>query len=153
MALPRSTVSPFLRTAPRLLAEHINSGHKYVTLKVCERDSVQTTREIEVYKSLNTITARHVGRSLVRSTLDTFEIRRTESTHQCLVHKPMGMSLSDLRELCESRRFDEELLRMTLVHILLALDFLHTTARVIHSGKRSSPNLSSKYIMIVPFLL
>lgn len=121
----------------------MNSGHKYVTLKVCERDSIQTTREVEVYKHLDTTNARHTGRSLVRSALDTFEIRGSESTHQCLVHKPMGKSLSDLQEMRASRRFDEELLRVTLAHALLALDFLHTEARIVHCGKHSSEQLSS----------
>ncbi|MCJ1248423.1 hypothetical protein MMC30_005641 [Trapelia coarctata] len=74
-------------------ARLLEKEHKYVTLKVCERDSIQTTREVEAYKYLNTITTRHEVRQLIRSTLDTFEIRGPEGNHQCLVHKPLGLNL------------------------------------------------------------
>ncbi|KAI9678157.1 MAG: hypothetical protein M1817_006102 [Caeruleum heppii] len=107
--------------------------HKYVTLKVCERNATQATREVAVYRHLNTITTSHSGGTLVRTLLDAFEIVGSEGIHQCLVHEPLGMSLSGLRARCPSRKMPEHLLKLTLIHIFLALDFLHTEARVVHT--------------------
>ena len=114
-----------------------NRAHRYVTLKVCERNSTQARREIEVYQHLNKITTRHTGSRLVRTLLDTFEINSSNGTYQCLVHKSLGMSLSTLQARSRYQRFPQILLTPTLIHILLALDFLHTEALVIHTGKNT----------------
>lgn len=119
----------------------LNRGHKHVTLKVCERNSTQAAREVAVYKHLNTIKTSHAGRSLVRKLLDAFEIDGSDGSHQCLVHQPLGMSLSDLRVICPGRKLPELLFKMALYHILLALDFLHTEARVIHTGRLTHAEL------------
>ena len=134
VALPRFSVrfqSRRLKARGRL----VNSGHKYVTLKVCERNATQATREVAVYRYLNTINTNHSGSTLVRTINDAFEVVGCEGSHQCLVHKPLGMSLSSLRARCPSRKMPEQLLKLTLTHIFLALDFLHTEARVVHTGK------------------
>lgn len=44
----------------------------YVILKVCERDSPEGIREIEVYSHLKLIKTHHAGAMLVRSGLDSF---------------------------------------------------------------------------------
>lgn len=44
------------------------------------------------------------------------------------------MSLFELRNRTPQKVFPEYLLKPTLIHILLALDFLHTEAHVIHTG-------------------
>ncbi len=133
MALPEPQVC--LRTRCADAADGLaNRAHTYVTLKVCERNSVQARRELEVYQHLNTITTRHSGSRLVRTLLDAFEITGSEGNYQCLVHKPLGMRLSDLQARCPSQRLPEHLLKLTLIHILLMLDFLHTEAQVVHTG-------------------
>ncbi|KAI9842414.1 MAG: hypothetical protein M1837_007159 [Sclerophora amabilis] len=108
-------------------------GHRYVTLKVCERNATQAKREVAVYRYLNTINTKHSGSRLVRTIVDAFEISRCEGVYQCLVHKPLGMSLSGLRARCPSRKMPEQLLKLTLTHVFLALDFLHTEAGVVHT--------------------
>ncbi|MCJ1398649.1 hypothetical protein MMC11_001850 [Xylographa trunciseda] len=108
-------------------------AHSYVTIKVCERNSVQARREVKVYQHLNAITSRHSGSRLVRTLLDAFEINSSDGNYQCLVHKPLGMSLSNLQARSPFQRLPENLLKLTLIHILLALDFLHTEALVIHT--------------------
>jgi serine/threonine protein kinase len=133
MALPEPQVC--LRTRFTDAADGLATrAHIYVTLKVCERNSVQARRELDVYKHLSTITSRHSGSRLVRTLLDAFEITGSEGSYQCLVHKPLGMSLSDLQARCPSQRLPEHLLKLTLIHVLLMLDFLHTEAQVIHTG-------------------
>lgn len=134
MALPGSCVCfPFRRL--EACGRLVNSGHKYVTLKVCERNATQATREVAVYRYLTRIKTNHIGSTLVRTIDDAFEVVGCEGFHQCLVHKPLGMSLSSLRARCPSFQMPEQLLKLTLTHILHALDFLHTEARVVHTGE------------------
>ncbi|PYH63863.1 kinase-like protein [Aspergillus vadensis CBS 113365] len=55
------------------------------------------------------------------------------SIHQCLLLQPMTMSLHDMLQLNPSKPFDLPLLKMTIKRILLALDFLHVEAGVVHT--------------------
>lgn len=66
--------------------------------------------------------------------LDDFEITTPEGCYQCLVHKSLGMRLSDLQDLFPSSKLPENILKLTLIHILFAPDFLHSEAQVIHTG-------------------
>ncbi|KKZ68099.1 hypothetical protein EMCG_06209 [[Emmonsia] crescens] len=108
-------------------------GHQHVAMKVYERDSTQARRELDVYNQLNRMTTENVGSTLVRTALDHFEISTPKGHHLCLIHKPLGMSLLELRAKAPSRKFPEDLLKPTLIHIFHALDFLHSEARVIHT--------------------
>lgn len=112
-----------------------SAQHQYITLKVSERNSAQAAREAEVFKHLNSLTTEHRGSRSVRMALDTFEFTTAEGSYQCLVHKPLGMHLSQLQRLFVSGTLPENILKATLTHILLALDFLHTEARLVHTGE------------------
>jgi hypothetical protein len=41
----------------------------------------------------------HEGRKYVRKMYDSFELQGPHGTHICLVHQPLGISLSELKEL------------------------------------------------------
>jgi hypothetical protein len=103
-------------------------------MKVYERDSKQGQRELEVYRHFNSITTEHVGATLVRTVLDSFEIIQPKGRHLCLIHEPLGMSLAGLRARARERKFPVDLLKSTLIHIFHSLDFLHSEANVIHTG-------------------
>lgn len=117
-----------------LLTDQSFRGHQHVAMKVYESDSTQGRRELEVYRHLNSMTTAHVGCTLVRTALDNFDISTPKGNHLCLIHKPLGMSLAGLKGRAPGKRIPEELLKLTLIHIFHALDFLHTEARVIHTG-------------------
>ena len=77
--------------------------------------------------------------------LDNFEVTgSTGKKHQCLVHKPLGINLADLQDNYPSGKYTEELLRATLKHVFMALDFLHTEAQVIHAGMLLQSGWSSQ---------
>jgi serine/threonine protein kinase len=105
----------------------------YVTLKVFERDSAEGARETDVYNHLNALSTRHQGAMLVRRALDTFQISSPEGNYQCLIHTPLGISLFDFRNLLAAKVLPEKILKLTLSHVLLALDYLHTEAGVVHT--------------------
>ncbi|KAL5366226.1 kinase-like protein [Aspergillus floccosus] len=108
--------------------------HTYVTLKVFERNSAEGQRETEAYHHLNTLSvASHAGAKAIRKALDSFHISSTNGTFACLVHPPLGMSLYDFRTQLRAKVLPEEIVKLTLIHLLLALDYLHTEARIIHT--------------------
>ncbi|KAK2756125.1 hypothetical protein FQN54_005533 [Arachnomyces sp. PD_36] len=108
-------------------------GHRHVAMKVYERNSAQGQRELDIYNHLNSITTANVGATLVRTALDDFEISAPTGKHLCLIHQPLGMRLADLKARASGRKLPEELLKLTLIHILHALDFLHTEAKIVHT--------------------
>lgn len=78
---------------------------------------------------------------MIREVYDSFELQNTTEDegkgkggiHQCLILQPMTMSLLDMMRL-NSKTFDLPLLKMTVKRVLLALDFLHAEAGVVHTG-------------------
>lgn len=115
-----------------------------------ERDSAEGKREVEAYERLNACRASHAGAMFVRTALDSFQIGPVGGLYQFLVHRPLGISLYDLRTQFTAKLLPEKLLKMTLLHVLLALDYLHTEAGIIHTGMLTL--FASNYsILIVPY--
>jgi hypothetical protein len=88
-----------------------------------------------MYRRLNAVKVNHPGTTLVRKMLLNFEIQDKVHIYPCIVHKPLGMSLAKLRSRVPKKKLPENILKLTLIHILIALDFLHTKANMIHCGK------------------
>ncbi|KAJ5638827.1 protein kinase [Penicillium herquei] len=109
--------------------------HVYATLKMYDHESSHGRREKDVYKHIGSIKSSHTGSILVRRAIDDFEISSPDNaySYQCLVHPPLAMSLCELRHRAKGKMLPEDLLKPTLIHILLALDFLHTEAGVVHT--------------------
>lgn len=111
-------------------------GHCYITLKVYTT-STTVTREVEVYNHLRTIHSSHAGQSCLRPLVEVFQISSPDGhgLHTCLVHWPLGISLDQLASLLTDEVMSSAMVRTTMRNILAALDFLHTEARVIHTGE------------------
>lgn len=105
-------------------------------MKLYERDSSHAKREIEAYEHLKRLKSSHTGTILVRTVLDKFQLPSIDGSHfyQCLIHPPLAMSVLELRNRAVRKALPEYLLKPTLIHILIALDFLHSEAHVIHTG-------------------
>ena len=71
---------------------------------------------------------------LIRKALDSFQITFAEGNFECLVHPPLGMSLYDFRTQLRAKVLPEKIVKLTLVHLLLALDYLHVEAEIVHTG-------------------
>ncbi|KAB8226144.1 kinase-like domain-containing protein [Aspergillus novoparasiticus] len=113
--------------------------NKYTVLKVStyfpDHPTV-TDREFRVYEHLAKVDSSHPGQSLIRELYDSFDLQGPGGTHRCLVLQPMHMTLLEMRGL-NRRPFDLPLLKMTVMRLLLALDFLHTEADVIHTDLKT----------------
>ena len=125
-------------------------GHRYVTLKICERDSATVRRELAAYNRLDSITTSNPGALLVRELLDSFKAMGIEGEHQCLVHEPLGMSVETLRQLSPGQKLPENLLKAFLIHLLQALDFLHTDAEMIRAGMKHFARVLGLYSRHAP---
>ncbi|RAH71374.1 kinase-like protein [Aspergillus aculeatinus CBS 121060] len=108
--------------------------HDYITLKVFERNSAEGQREVETYRHLNTLgTTDHAGAKLIRKALDSFQITSEEGNFECLVHLTLGICLYDFRAQLRAKVLPESIVKLTLIHLLLALDYLHTDAGIVHT--------------------
>jgi non-specific serine/threonine protein kinase len=120
----------------RALASHEFRSKNYRVLKVSTSlpdYPTATDRELRAYEHLAKIDSSHPGQSLIRELYDSFDLQSPGSTHRCLVLQPMNMTLLEMMRM-NPRPFDLPLLKMTVKRLLLALDFLHAEAEVIHAG-------------------
>ncbi|PGH23419.1 CMGC/SRPK protein kinase [Polytolypa hystricis UAMH7299] len=107
-------------------------GHQYVALKVYTRNEANQ-EEFQTYKYLNQGNPSHPGYAHVRTALDIFSIPRPGGGHHCLVQKPMWESFKDLLYRNPNHRFTENLLKIGLMQVFLALDYLHTECKLVHT--------------------
>lgn len=110
-------------------------GHEYVTLKIYSRDE-DIEEVLRIYKQLDQESSGHAGHAHIRKALDIFTIPRSGGDHPCFVQRPMWESFRDLLYRNANHRFPEELLKSGLTQIFLALDYLHTECKLVHTGKQ-----------------
>ncbi|PYH94143.1 kinase domain protein [Aspergillus ellipticus CBS 707.79] len=95
-----------------------------------------TDRERRIYEHLANINSSHVGQPLIRQLYDSFDIEGPVGQHCCLVLQPMRMTLLEMMGL-NTKPFGIPLLKMTVKRLLLALDFLHTEASIVHTDLKT----------------
>lgn len=83
---------------------------------------------------LSNIRSNHPGSSLVRKMIDKFELTGPRGIHQCIVYEPLLTSLLHFQATLDPKSLPEDLLKGALQQLLLALDYLHSEAHVIHTG-------------------
>jgi len=108
--------------------------HDYVTLKVFVSGNPQAKNEEKVFEHLKTIKSDHAGAKFVRTLRDSFELPGEKGPHVCLVYHALGMTLKQLRELSDGEKLALELVKPIIYHVLFALDYLHSQAKVVHTG-------------------
>ncbi|GAQ34995.1 hypothetical protein AKAW_00542 [Aspergillus niger] len=64
---------------------------------------------------------------------DFFEIQGPHGIHPCILYQPSGMDICDYIQCLEGNALPEDLLRVTIRFMLIALDYLHS-ANVVHTG-------------------
>lgn len=111
-------------------------GHRYVTLKIYTLDE-DNQEEFQIYKQLNQGSSRHPGHAHIRQALDIFTISSSRGNHSCLVQNPMWESFRDLLYRNPTHRFTEDLLKSGLMQIFLALDYLHSECKLVHTDIKS----------------
>uniref|UniRef100_A0A1Y1MTX1 non-specific serine/threonine protein kinase n=1 Tax=Photinus pyralis TaxID=7054 RepID=A0A1Y1MTX1_PHOPY len=106
----------------------------YFALKVFQRNHNDTCKnEFQIYDSIEKANPSHPGHRHIRTAVDMFTIERQGQCYSCLVQPPMWDSWRDLLYRNPSGRFSVALLKGGLRHLLLALDYLHTECRLVHT--------------------
>ncbi|KAM5464784.1 hypothetical protein MauCBS54593_006877 [Microsporum audouinii] len=123
----------FGSTSTVWLARNLQN-HGYFALKVFTRDHGEACQnELQTYEAINKASPSHPGHPHIRTAEGMFAIERPGGDHQCLVQAPMWDSWRDLLYRNPSGRFSVALLKGGLRHLLLALDYLHTECRLVHT--------------------
>jgi len=61
-----------------------------------------------------------------------FEVTGANGSYRCLIHEPLSLALSNVQQLSGGRVL-EEILKPIINYLLVALDFLHTEAKAVHT--------------------
>ncbi|KAJ9642460.1 hypothetical protein H2199_004841 [Coniosporium tulheliwenetii] len=106
---------------------------RHVTLRVYTIEgSSESQKELKVLEHLRTMEPNHAGWYLVRRMLDTLELPGTKGPHRCIVDDPVGFTLSQFRWMCRGK-IPGKKLKCVIEHLLAALDFLRSEAKVVHT--------------------
>ncbi|ATY62716.1 kinase domain-containing [Cordyceps militaris] len=107
---------------------------RFYALKVFMRNSDDACiSEFRTYNAIANANPYHPGHPHIRTAVRTFAIERQGQYYQCLVQPPMWDSWRDLLSRNPSGRFSTALLKGGLRHLLLALDYLHTECKLVHT--------------------
>ncbi|KAK0610781.1 kinase-like domain-containing protein [Immersiella caudata] len=112
------------------------SDRRHVALKLfihSQSLGTQVDHELSMYNQISTAPKRHPGRSSVRELLDSFEVTGPDGSHRCLVHPPLWESVLTFLHRNPVRRLPATVLAVVLRRLFLALDFLHTECKIIHT--------------------
>lgn len=125
----------------------ICSHRRHVALKIYINSAAMGQHlddELKMYKRMEKASLKHPGRKAVRRLLDSFNIKRPEGEHRCLVHPPLWESVLTFLHRNPIRRLPSPVLAFILQRLFLALDYLHTECQIIHTGQ---------YCAYLPFIL
>ncbi|KAL3963516.1 hypothetical protein ACCO45_000520 [Purpureocillium lilacinum] len=121
------------------------AGRRHVALKLFVNSKSmgsQLDNELAMYKRISRCSAKHPGRGTVRELLGSVAVAGPDGSHQCLVHAPLWESALTFLHRNPVRRLPVPVLAFVLRRLFLALDFLHTECRIIHTGASSGTELS-----------
>ncbi|QKX54061.1 uncharacterized protein TRUGW13939_01144 [Talaromyces rugulosus] len=118
----------------RDLQGHIDQSESVVALKIANNNNASSAgHEREIEEHISTVDPSHRGRSLIRTLLDSFEVKGSECSYSCLVYPPMRETLSVYQ-----RRFDDKKMPLPLIKtyirtLLTGLEYLHKECRIVHT--------------------
>ncbi|OBT44936.1 hypothetical protein VE00_04746 [Pseudogymnoascus sp. WSF 3629] len=117
----------------RDLQGHIDEPERIVALKIANNNASSASHESEVEEHISAADPSHRGRSLIRRSLDYFEINNTEGSYSCLVYSPMRESLSMYQRRFDDRKMPLPLIKTYIRALLTGLDYLHKECRTVHT--------------------
>ncbi|KAI7909952.1 CMGC protein kinase [Pyricularia oryzae] len=129
---------PFVITSLRVssLTYKFVSERRYVTLKIFV-NSIPRNPELKVLQHLKSVESEHNGREFMRLLETCFQLQGPGGTHDVFVLRPLGPSVQALQNRQPNRVLYEELATSTAQCALIALNFLHEEAKVIHTDLHS----------------
>jgi len=101
-----------------------------------------------MYRRLTAASTPHPGRRSVRELLDSFEVIGPDGCHRCLVHPPLWESVLTFLFRNPLRRLPAPVLAVVLRHLFLALDFLRTECKIIHTGALDIKSAHRSFVLL-----
>lgn len=95
----------------------------------------QLDNELNIYKRIESGPKDHPGYGAVRTLVDSFDVDGPDGKHRCLVHPPLFESALTLFQRSLEGRLPIRTVAFVLKRLFLALDYLHTGCKIIHTGK------------------
>ncbi|KAJ6103114.1 hypothetical protein N7486_005541 [Penicillium sp. IBT 16267x] len=138
-AIEEETIPGYVagRYYPTRIGEILKDRYRrYVTVKMFIKSTSlgqQLDDELNIYKRIEGAHRNHPGRKYVRSLLDSFDVTGPEDQHRCLVHPPLWESVLAFLHRNPVQRLPTPVLAVTLHRLFLALDYLHTECKIIHT--------------------
>lgn len=83
--------------------------------------------------------APELGPLHIRPLEDSFKVQGPHGSHEILVQVPVAKSLVESQSTADDFVLAPSIVKSSLKQVVSALDFLHSDAHVIHTGKLSPP--------------
>jgi serine/threonine protein kinase len=115
----------------------LDSRH-YAVLKFCKCGYVNkeaAQHELEINKRLSSGSPSIEVIPYIQLMNESFEVVGPNGTHFCLVFDPMRETLTLFQSRLKRKRLPVEVMKMYLVCLLKALDYIHTECRIVHTGR------------------
>ncbi|GES62986.1 kinase-like protein [Aspergillus terreus] len=122
----------------RDLQGHVEEPENVVTLKIANNNARFVDHEREMEELISTVDPSHRGRSVLRTLVDSFEVKGPEGSHLCLVYPPMREPLSMYQRRFSDAKMPLPLVKTYIRALLIGLDYLHKDCRLVHTGKVKS---------------
>ena len=94
--------------------------------------------ELNISEIISKSTAPGIGRLFLRTLQDSFTLEGQNGNHICLVFEPLREPLWLVKQRFKGKVIPPEVLKIMVVWILHALDYLHESCHIIHTGKNSA---------------
>ncbi|KAF4227638.1 hypothetical protein CNMCM6805_002775 [Aspergillus fumigatiaffinis] len=117
----------------RDLQGHAEEPERIVALKIANNNASSAGHEREVEEHISMADPSHRGRSVIRTLLDSFEVKGPEGSYPCLVYPPMRESLSMYQRRFDDRKMPLPLIKTYIRALLTGLDYLHKVCRTVHT--------------------
>lgn len=108
----------------------------YVALKIYITGYIPGNKGA-TYERINSVFAgtKHAGHQVIRKFFSSLTVAGPHGKHTCIVHEALGITMERVLDYLPNRSLRVKEARQFLRQLLIGLDFLHTHAGVIHTGK------------------
>lgn len=91
--------------------------------------------KLEIERFITEKNPSHQGHASIRACLGQFEFDHNEKKHTGLVYEPMREPMTVFQKRWPDRKIPLAVAKAYIYLLLLAMDYLHTECRVVHTGE------------------
>ncbi|KAL3435985.1 kinase domain protein [Aspergillus tetrazonus] len=117
----------------RDLQWHIEEPERVVALKFANNNVNAAAKEREVEEHISAVDPSNRGRSVIRTLVDSFELRGPERSHLCLVYPLLREPLAMYQRRFDNGKMPLPLIKTYIRALLTGLEYLHKECRIVHT--------------------